>query len=393
MKQSIQQRLLYSFIGFGLFMGAIFPLYAQGFVTFNAGMKVWFIVGCLGAGLMIGLFNYWLFKRLVLAQLEQIARVSKAVANGDLSMSCNIKSDDTFGEIINHFNQMNQSQRELVEAVQASSDIIHTSMQALNRQTERTRQDVVSQNQSLSQINETVGTMADAVVSIASHAQSTAGVAQHTEEEARKGNSVVQQGISGIRQLITDVNTVSETLQGLAQEAENIGEVLNIIDGIAEQTNLLALNAAIEAARAGEQGRGFAVVADEVRTLASRSRQATEDIHGMIDRLQEQSRDAVSAMKHGQTSAQASVDQIRETGEALESITQAVIDIAEMNSDISRTANAYSSSAEEVVVQMRSLQAMVSETQHDADAAEQASRSLYEAVAGLQERVQRYRVS
>lgn len=393
MKQSIQQRLLYSFIGFGLLMGAVFPLYAEGFVTFNDGMKIWFVLGCLVAGVVIGLSNYWLFKRLVLKPLEQIAQVSRAVASGDLSQRCSIQSDDTFGTIINHFNQMNQSQRELVEAVQASGDIIHTSMLALNRQTERTRADVVSQNQSLGQINETVATMADAVVSIASHAQSTAGVAQHTEEEARNGNAIVQQGIAGITQLIRDVNSVSETLQGLASEAENIGEVLDIIEGIAEQTNLLALNAAIEAARAGEQGRGFAVVADEVRTLASRSRQATEDIHGMIDRLQQQSRDAVSAMSHGQASAQSSVDQIRETGEALESITQAVIDIAEMNSDISRTANAYSSSAEEVVTQMQSLQSMVSETQHDADAAEQASRSLSEAVSGLQQRVQRYRVS
>ncbi len=391
MKQSIQQRLLISFIGFGLFMGAVFPLYAQGFVTFNEGMKGWFIVGCLGAGVVIGLFNYWLFKRLVLVPLEQIALVSKAVAEGDLSKRCNIRSEDTFGEIIRHFNQMNQSQRDLVEAVQASGDIIHTSMQSLNRQTERTRADVISQNDSLGQINETVSTMADAVVSIASHAQSTAGVAQHTEEQARQGNAVVQDGITGISQLINDVNSVSDTLQGLAREAENIGEVLDIIEGIAEQTNLLALNAAIEAARAGEQGRGFAVVADEVRTLASRSRQATEDIHGMIDRLQEQSRDAVTAMSHGQSSAQSSVDQIRETGEALESITQAVIDIAEMNSDISRTANAYSGSAEEVVTQMQSLQSMVAETQQDADAAEQASRSLSEAVSGLQQRVQRYR--
>lgn len=392
MKQSIQQRLLYSFIGFGLLMGAVFPLYAQGFVTFNEGMKVWFSIGCLIAGLVIGLSNYWLFKRMVLRPLTQIAEVSKAVAGGDLRQRCTLKSDDTFGEIIHHFNQMNQTQCELVDAVQASTDIIHTSMQALNRQTERTRLDVVNQNQSLGQINETVATMADAVVSIASHAQSTAGVAQHTEADARKGNAVVQQGISGISQLISDVNSVSETLQGLAAEAENIGEVLDIIEGIAEQTNLLALNAAIEAARAGEQGRGFAVVADEVRTLASRSRQATEDIHAMIARLQQQSRGAVTAMERGQSSAQASVDQIKETGEALESITQAVIDIAEMNSDISRTANAYSDSAEEVVAQMQSLQDMVKETQHDADAAEQATASLSQAVKGLQARVQHYQV-
>lgn len=393
MKQSIQQRLLYSFIGFGLLMGAVFPLYAQGFVTFNEGMKLWFVIGCLVAGLVIGLFNYWLFKRLVLRPLEQIALVSKAVANGDLTKYCSIESNDTFGEIIKHFNQMNQSQRELVEAVQASGDIIHTAMLALNRQTERTREDVISQSQSLTQINDTVATMADAVVSIASHAQSTAGVAQHTEGEARNGNEVAQEGIRGINLLIDDVNSVSETLQGLASEAENIGDVLDIIEGIAEQTNLLALNAAIEAARAGEQGRGFAVVADEVRTLAGRSRQATEDIHARIDRLQQQSRDAVAAMKHGQSTAQASIHQIRETGEALESITQAVVDIAEMNTDISRTAGAYSHSAEEVVGQMASLQSMVSETQHDADAAGQAALTLCEAVAGLQKRVQHYRVS
>ncbi|WP_417596748.1 methyl-accepting chemotaxis protein [Oceanospirillum sp.] len=393
MTQSIQQRLLYSFIGAGLFIGGAFSLFAQGSLALHEGGQVWFVLGCLSAGLIIGLFNYWLFRRLVLSKLEQLTQVLRIAAAGDLSQQCTVQSDDVFGEIIRYFNQMNQNQRELVEAIQASGDIIQTSMQALNRQTERTRADVDNQNQSLAHINETVASMADAVVSIASHAQSTAGVAQHTEKDARNGNTVVQQGISGISQLIEDVNTVSNTLHGLAREAENIGEVLDIIEGIAEQTNLLALNAAIEAARAGEQGRGFAVVADEVRTLASRSRQATEDIHGMIDRLQGQSRDAVAAMSHGQSSAQSSVDQIKETGEALESITQAVIDIAEMNSDISRTANAYSDSAEKVVTQMQSLQLMVSETQQDASAAEQASKSLFEAISGLQDRVQGYRAS
>ncbi|OOV88499.1 methyl-accepting chemotaxis protein [Oceanospirillum linum] len=299
MTQSIQQRLLYSFIGAGLLIGGAFSLFAQSSLALHEGGQSWFVPGCLSVGLIIGLFNYWLFRRLVLSRLEQLAQVFRIAAAGDLSQQCTVQSDDVFGEIIQYFNQMNQNQRELVEAIQASGDIIQTSMQALNRQTERTRADVENQNQSLAHINETVASMADAVVSIASHAQSTAGVAQHTEKDARNGNTVVQQGITGISQLIEDVNTVSNTLHGLAREAENIGEVLDIIEGIAEQTNLLALNAAIEAARAGEQGRGFAVVADEVRTLASRSRQATEDIHGMIDRLQGQSRDAVAAMSHG----------------------------------------------------------------------------------------------
>jgi len=186
------------------------------------------------------------------------------------------------------------------------------------------------------------------VQEVARNAQHAASAAKEATDASDDGKKVVAKTIGVINTLASEVEGAAEVIQTLEQDSVDIGKVLDVIRGIAEQTNLLALNAAIEAARAGEQGRGFAVVADEVRTLASRTQTSTEEIDEMITRLQAGTNRAVKAMQVGTEQAQAGVDQAAEAGNSLESITQAIAQINDMNIQIANAAEEQSAVAEEI---------------------------------------------
>ena len=190
--------------------------------------------------------------------------------------------------------------------------------------------------------------MSATVQEVARNAASAAETTQKADEEAKNGRQIVIHTIDLINSLSGDIQKSSEVIKQLEKDADDIGTVLDVIKSIAEQTNLLALNAAIEAARAGEQGRGFAVVADEVRTLASRTQSSTEEIRNMIERLQGGTRNAVKVMGQGSEHSQKTVEQAAEAGAALEAITKAVDQIAQMNEMIASAAEEQGSVAEEI---------------------------------------------
>ncbi|MGD8593954.1 MAG: methyl-accepting chemotaxis protein, partial [Gammaproteobacteria bacterium] len=186
------------------------------------------------------------------------------------------------------------------------------------------------------------------VQEVARNATEAANAASHSDEEAQKGQAVVDRTINAIDALASEVDRAANVIHRLEQDSDQIGTVLDVIKGIAEQTNLLALNAAIEAARAGEQGRGFAVVADEVRTLASRTQQSTAEIQQMIERLQAGAQEAVSVMDDSRSRAADSVSSAQSAGQSLQSITGSVASITDMNTQIAAAADEQSAVAEEV---------------------------------------------
>ncbi|MEH6472895.1 MAG: methyl-accepting chemotaxis protein [Halopseudomonas sp.] len=206
-------------------------------------------------------------------------------------------------------------------------------------------------------------------------------VAQAADQQAKSGHAVVNGTIESINTLASEVERASGVIEALAQDSNSIGGILDVIRGIAEQTNLLALNAAIEAARAGEQGRGFAVVADEVRSLAKRTQESTEEIQQMIEKLQAGAGDAVAVMESGKTQAQQSVEKAAETGEALASIKQAIAAIAainDMNIHIASASEEQSSVAEEINQNVVAISHSTDVTVENSAAIENVSREVAE---------------
>jgi len=234
--------------------------------------------------------------------------------------------------------------------------------------------------------------MAATVQEIDRSANDAASAAQQADENAKRGQKVVSTSIEAIKDLANDVDHAAQVIGDVEKDSENIGSVLDVIKNIAEQTNLLALNAAIEAARAGEQGRGFAVVADEVRSLASRTQSSTQEIQTMIEKLQTATSNAVNVMRSGQEKAQGSVEQATEAGVSLDAITDAVTQITEMNIHIASAAKEQNSVTEDINRNLIHITDLSNQTSSNADKSEQSSDGLLELANNLQKNIERFKV-
>lgn len=266
----------------------------------------------------------------------------------DLSIAISTEGNDELAEMAGVFNQMIGSFRNLIVQVNQSVDTVNIATRNLSENIHKANEGVDSQIQQTDLVATAVTEMVATVDEIASNTHEAANKAETTHHNAEKGKSGVESTINQIDQLSNTLLESENIVQELAKDSDTIGSVLDVIRGIAEQTNLLALNAAIEAARAGEQGRGFAVVADEVRTLASRTQDSTQEIESIISSLQSRTKDIVSHMAACRTQGQVSADQASSAGEMLEEITQDVSTIMEMNTAIATAIQEQSTVASEV---------------------------------------------
>lgn len=274
--------------------------------------------------------------------------ITQIEQGSDLTVQVPVSGNDEFGRIALSFNAMMEKVRCSLARVSDSANHLAGATAEMKQVTEETRQGVDEQRRETEMVAAAINEMTAAVNEVANSTVSAAEAAQKASDDTRTGEQVVSNTMSSISKLADEVEKAAGVIHNLDQHSEDIGTVLDVIRGIAEQTNLLALNAAIEAARAGEQGRGFAVVADEVRTLAQRTQQSTEEIQSMIQRLQSGTRDAVQVMKDGRNQAQQSVEQASSAKQALLSIAESVQQINDLNTQVASAAEEQSAVAEEI---------------------------------------------
>jgi len=293
--------------------------------------------GGIGAVLLVllGLLG-WFVARNVTNNLNSVITSlhELSAGEGDLTKRLVSQQKDEVGTLVNEFNGFLAKLQQIIGKIVGSIEQLTSSAEQMNLITEQSSQGINQQRLDIDQVATAMNQMTATVQDVSVTTSNAADTAREAAAHAQAGNEVVSGAVNDINNLASEIENAAQVIHKLEEDSENIGTVLDVIKAIAEQTNLLALNAAIEAARAGEQGRGFAVVADEVRTLAQRTQQSTEEIQAIIEKLQHGAVDAVKVMTQSQSQAGRSVEQSVKAGESLSTIDQMVAQIDQMNTQI-----------------------------------------------------------
>ena len=305
------------------------------------------LVGCILI-IVVGVVILFIVVSRALKELPVIVNVLKEIAGGDLSIAINMTRKDEIGEMQQASDIMRRDLVNVIQEIINTGSKLSISSEEIIEVTSETRGQLQKQQSDTGEVATAMNEMTATVQEVSNSILATANAADQANNETQEGKQVVDDASNKIRELAGQIRQAAETIKKLEQDSINITSVLDVINSVAEQTNLLALNAAIEAARAGEHGRGFAVVADEVRTLASRTQKSTEEIKDMVDSLNQGTRDAVEVMNVSCEQAEGVVEQAALASEKLSSILTSVSQINDMSEQISTAANEQSHVAEEI---------------------------------------------
>ena len=356
----------------------------------DASFKV--ITGML-IGIVIGVLVAFFMARMIISPINAAVHAMEDLAQGegDLTRRLDDKGESEIAMMAKGFNSFAGKVQAMVSQVASSVENLSNVVSDVSNIVDQTQAGSQTQRQQTEQVATAITEMTATVQEVASNANLAADSAQQADDNAKSGQQIVGQTVISINELASEIETGANVINKLSQDAESIGTVLDVIKGIAEQTNLLALNAAIEAARAGEQGRGFAVVADEVRTLASRTQQSTTEIEKMIDSLQIQARAAVQAITQGQDKAKTSVDQASKAGQSLNEITNSVATITSMNIQIATASEEQSAVAEEINQNVVNISHVADENAEASNQLATSSHDLAQLAAELQQLVTQFK--
>ena len=310
--------------------------------------STWLIVLATALALLIGLLATLIITLLIVRPLRQVIEQAQRIADGNLSVQIEVQRRDEIGQLQVAMQGMSNNLREMVGRLQGGVMQISASAQSLSASTEQTRLGVNEQKVETDQVATAMSEMTATVHEVARNAEAAASSTEQADRRVNSGVAVVQQTLGRINELASAMQASTQSIERLSQDTQRIDSVLDVIKSVAEQTNLLALNAAIEAARAGEQGRGFAVVADEVRALAKRTQQSTAEIEGLIATLRDGTSRSVESMRQSGVLVTLAVQDANQTEGALAEIAAAVTLIFEMNQQIAAAAEQQSAVAEEI---------------------------------------------
>ena len=342
--------------------------------------------------ILLGIGLVYLAMARALAYLPKVAAELQRVAEGDLTSSIDVSRQDEIGDLMRGLQAMQKRLLEIVSQISGTTTRLSTAVDEMSVVTRQTSNNIQQQQQETTQVATAMNEMTATVQEVAKSIANTAQAANEAHNETSSGSKVVGQAIEAIGQLANQIETASNVIHQVEEDSDSISAVLDVIRSIAEQTNLLALNAAIEAARAGEQGRGFAVVADEVRTLASRTQKSTEEINQMIDKLQSGSREAVKVMGESQEQAQSAVEQASAAGTSLAAIAHTVEQINDMSTQIASAAEEQSSVSEEINRNIVQINGMLGQTANGAEQTAAANQDLARMAMELQGMVGQFKV-
>jgi methyl-accepting chemotaxis protein len=324
------------------------------------------VIGLITFG-VIAFFSVWI-SRSISNSIKEVVRSLRDIAqeNGDLTVSLTTESQDEVGELVHWFNEFVAKLRGVIGKVVNSAGPLHELSGQLNHLMNQVNDNLEHQRRSAQSSKDSVDRMQSSMESIVQDAASAVESADEANKESQQGQTVVNNTMASIRSLSDGVSDAAAVIRKLEADTDQVRSVLEVIKGIADQTNLLALNAAIEAARAGEQGRGFAVVADEVRALASKTQESTEVISGTIGNLISASQNAVAVMDTGTSQAASGVENSEKAGEALVNISEVISSIQSMNQRISEAVNVQQQVSEDIVNSVADILQQSNETADEA---------------------------
>lgn len=354
----------------------------------------WMLIVCTGSLVVIGGVASWRITRGIVVPLEAVVTRAESIADGDLIGSAlAVRSKDEVASLTAAVNRMQHSLADTLQSVASMADQVASASEEISANATQSATGAEAQRDQVNQIATAMQEMSATVREVSESSNRAADLARTASTNARDGGTIVDDTLTRMRALSEFVNETSRKVQELGGRSDQIGKIIGVIDDIADQTNLLALNAAIEAARAGEQGRGFAVVADEVRKLAERTRKATKEIADMIQAVQAETRVAVDRMQSGTAQVEKGVEATNRAGESLKQIISQAEHVGDMIAQIATAATEQSSTTDQVRTSMEQISQLVVESTNGAQESARACEQLSSSALEMQNVVSRFKLA
>jgi len=351
------------------------------------------ILSLCAAGILLGIVVAFLIVRSVTGALSRMLALIQEIAANNLAVAdIEVTSQDEIGKAGTALNGMKNSLRQMIQSIAGTAEHVASASEEISSSATEQSQGAETQKDQTAQVATAMQEMSSTVLQVSENSNKAAESSRRAAETARHGGSIVDETLTKMRVIADSVSGTAKKMEELGKSSDQIGHIIGVIDDIADQTNLLALNAAIEAARAGEQGRGFAVVADEVRKLAERTTTATKEIAQMIKNIQDETKIAVTAMEEGNKQVEEGVKSTAQAGDSLKEIIHMSEEVGEMITHIATAATEQSSASEEINNNMEQIAKLVKESAVGAQQSAKACQDLSGLALDLQKMVGNFKL-